>query len=281
MAIARVFPRRTNATPDDPLAFSPPPGKDYTYAAPGLYPPEVDAVHVSVTWTWDLPAARWLADAWSHVAPVSIGGPATGEPGGIFVPGEYLKRGYVITSRGCPNRCWFCSVWRRDGNIRELPITEGWNILDDNLLACSERHVLNVIAMLREQKRRPEFTGGLEAARFEQWTAEAIRSIHPKQMFFAFDTPDDWEPLRSAAERCWKVGFTKDSHSVRAYVLCGWPKDTMEAAEERMRRAISIGVLPMAMLWRDQRGDADPAWLAFQRRWVRPHIVASEFRKVA
>ena len=38
LLIARVFPRRTNATPTDPLAF---------IGYPGLFPPEVDAVHVS------------------------------------------------------------------------------------------------------------------------------------------------------------------------------------------------------------------------------------------
>jgi len=34
--IARVFPRRTRATPTDELAF---------IGEPGLFPPEVDAVH--------------------------------------------------------------------------------------------------------------------------------------------------------------------------------------------------------------------------------------------
>ncbi|MCL5103035.1 MAG: hypothetical protein M1133_02815 [Armatimonadetes bacterium] len=109
--IARVFPRRTKATPVDDLAF---------YDEPGLFPPCVDEVHVSVTFTYDLPRAEHLAKAWERVAPVTIGGPATGMPGGEFTPGAYLKAGYVITSRGCPNRCWFCSVWRREGNTREL-----------------------------------------------------------------------------------------------------------------------------------------------------------------
>ena len=58
MKIARVFPRRTNATPRDPLAFSPRPGRDYTDAAPGLWPPKVDAVHISVSFEWDLVGGR-------------------------------------------------------------------------------------------------------------------------------------------------------------------------------------------------------------------------------
>lgn len=242
---------------------------------PGLFPPKVDAVHVSVTFSWDLPEARRLAAEWERVAPVTIGGPAMGTRGEEFTPGLYLRSGYVITSRGCPNRCWFCSVWKREGQaVRELPITEGWNVLDDNLLACSHRHVCAVLDMLKRQPHAPEFTGGLEALRFEQWTAEALRAVRPKQVFFAFDTPDDWEPLVRAAELCWRAGFTKTSHALRAYVLCGWPKDTMEAAEERMRRVLGIGVLPMAMLWRATQGKTDATWRAFQRQWARPAIVA-------
>ena len=49
----------------------------------------------------------------------------------------YMKPGYVITSRGCPNRCWFCAVPKREGyQLRELPVTDGWIVADDNLLAA-------------------------------------------------------------------------------------------------------------------------------------------------
>ena len=124
MRLIRVFPRRTRATPDDPLAYVGP---------PDLFA-KADAVHISVAFTWDMPAAEQLAEQWQHVAPVTIGGPATSKAAGDdFTPGQYLKLGYVITSRGCPNHCWFCSVWKREGpTVRELPIKDGWNIQDDN-----------------------------------------------------------------------------------------------------------------------------------------------------
>ena len=166
--IIRVFPRRTAATPTDDLVR--------VGTGPGLFD-QADEVHVSVTFTWDLPAAERLAKAWEPVAPVRIGGPATGEAGGDFTPGRYVKGGYVLTSRGCPNRCWFCSVWRREGaEIRELPITAGWNVLDDNLLACSDQHIRNVFEMLKGQKSngRIQFTGGLEAKRLKPWHVEVM-----------------------------------------------------------------------------------------------------------
>ena len=264
MRIARVYPRRTRATPVDSLAFT---------DGPGLFPPEVDEVHVSVTFTYDLPRAEHLARQWESVAPVKIGGPGTGMRGGDFTPGMYLRPGYVITSRGCPNRCWFCSVPKRDGDIRELPITEGRNVLDDNLLACSDRHIESVLLMLKEQKRAAEFTGGIEAARLTKDLAEAIRSTRPKQLFLAYDTADDWPPLQTAAANLWAAGFTKESHAVRCYVLCGYPKDRFLFAEDRMYRVLDLGLMPMAMLWRDESGKIDPLWRTFQRIWARPQIV--------
>lgn len=53
MKIARVFPRRTTATPDDELVFFGPP--------PLLILPEIDEVHISVAFTYDRPKAEELA----------------------------------------------------------------------------------------------------------------------------------------------------------------------------------------------------------------------------
>jgi hypothetical protein len=273
MRIIRVFPRKTAATPDDDLVRIGTP--------PGLFD-EADEVHVSVAFTWDLPLAEKLSAAWSCVAPVTIGGPATGERGGDFVPGRYVKNGYVLTSRGCPNSCWFCSVPKREGTIRELPITGGWNVLDDNLLACSEDHQRAVFAMLAGQKRngRVQFTGGLEAKRLEQWHVDALRALKPKQVFFANDTPDDLEPLQRAGQMMLASGFTTASHVLRAYVLCGWPADTIEAAAKRMQQTLDAGFLPMAMLYRDNAGRRDPVWQKWSRQWARPSIAASKSGKV-
>lgn len=271
MRIIRVFPRRTRATPDDALVAI---GR-----GPELFD-EADEVHVSVAFTWDLPFAEKLIEVWKAVAPVKIGGPATGERGESFEPGRYVRQGYTVTSRGCPNSCWFCSVWKREGNtVRELTIRDGWNVLDDNLLACSDDHIKAVFAMLGRQKEAPQFTGGLEAKLLRPWHCEALRAMcpKPKQLFFAYDTEDDLKPLQEAGRMLQEAGHPVHprSHALRCYVLCGWAKDSPAAAEGRMRQAMAAGFTPMAMAYRDGQGRRAPEWVKFQRQWARPSIVHS------
>ena len=266
LKIIRVFPRKTKATPDDELVRIAEP--------PGMFD-EADEVHVSVSFSWDLPISESLAKAWEHVALVKIGGPATGQRSEAFDPGMYIKKGYIITSRGCPNKCWFCNVWRREGDtVRELKIKDGWNVLDDNLLACSDNHIKKVFSMLSRQKTRPEFTGGFEAKRLKQWHVDELVKIKPKQMFFAYDTPDDYEPLVEAGKMLAIAGFNFKNRINRAYVLCGFPKDSFDDAEKRMRQTIDAGFMPMAMLYRNTKGNRDANWMKWSRLWARPAIIA-------
>lgn len=264
--IARVFPRKTKATPTDSYAF---------IGAPPIDPPEnITEVHISVTFTYDLSRANKLKILWEKIAPVKIGGPAFGQPSGEFVPGMYLQEGYTITSRGCPNRCWFCHVWRREPKLIELPIHDGWIIHDDNLLACSEAHIRAVFEMLKHQKHRADFRG-LEAKLLQPWHVELLMELKPARMFFAYDTPDDKEPLIRATKML-TPHFTRSK--LFCYVLIGYPKDTMEEATERLKFVKELGICPFAMLYRDDNGQTDKKWRQFQRSWCRPAAIYSNHR---
>lgn len=265
MVLARVFPRKTAATPTDALAF---------YDVPGFFD-TADEVHVSVTFLEDRRRAERLAREWERVAPVTVGGPAYDDPGGEFVPGRYVAPGYTITSRGCPHRCWFCSAWKREGNeVRELEIRDGWNVLDSNLLACSREHQERVFQMLSRQKKRPEFTGGLDPTRFTDWHAEWMVRLKAEALWFAYDGPEDRDAIHAAAEVLNRYGLPTVNHNrVRCYVLVGGPKDTLAAAEGRLREAAGLGYLPMAMLYRNGTDAPSVEWERFQRIWARPTII--------
>jgi hypothetical protein len=76
--IIRVFPRKTNATPNDENVR--------INATPSLFD-NADEVHISVAFTWDKKRAEYLYNQWKHVANCKIGGAAYNEKGGDFISG--------------------------------------------------------------------------------------------------------------------------------------------------------------------------------------------------
>ncbi len=270
MKIIRVFPRKTNATPID---------ENMRFGNPGLFD-KADEIHISVAFSWDLDKAEKLAEQWKLIAPVKIGGPATDNCKGEFIPGMYLKKGYVITSRGCPNKCWFCDVWKKFGDPVELKVKNGWNVLDDNLLACSKDHIMKVFEMLKKQNHWIEFTGGLEAKILKEWHIDLLLQLKLKQIFFAYDTPDDFEPLINVSKMLKQAGIIHKNkkHKARCFVLIGYPKDTFEKAEQRLNQIIELGFMPMAMLYRNKLGLYDKEWRRFQREWSNPIIVGYKLK---
>lgn len=258
--IIRVFPSRTKGTPiDDDVRID---------EEPGFFD-KADEIHISVTFTWDLKRAEQLAKAWETVAPVRVGGPALGDPGGEFTPGLYLKKGYAITSRGCNNKCSFCYVPPREGRVRELEIKPGRLLQDNNILQCSEGHIRAVFAMLKKNKPC-ELTGGLEASILKPWHCKLISELKPHQAFLAYDTPGDREPVADAVSSLLSAGFKKSG--LRVYVLIGFPGDTFEAADERLKFVYKTGAAPSSMLWRTEDGKTPYAWQKFNRVWARVSI---------
>lgn len=265
----RVFPRRNNATPDD---------YNVRFSEPGLFD-TAESVRVSVTFIEDKPRGEMLADAWSIICDdVQIGGPAYDDPGDEFTPGLYVKHGYTMTSRGCPNNCWFCMVPKREGVIRELNIQPGYNVLDSNLLACSEEHIKAVFTMLAKQKERPRFTGGFEAKRLMPWMIDHLITLKPKSVFFAYDEPGDYDPLMYASRLLCDAGILPDAgRSYWCYVLIGYRGDTFDAAEKRLNAVLRLNLMPMAMLFnKETHRKNNDGWIQFQRTWANHVIVGSK-----
>ena len=280
MKILRIFPSQTNATPTDNLALNRPPDL-FTYDF--LKKNNPDEIHISCTFSWDKRKADYLYDAWNNYGiTTKIGGVAYGDKGGEFEAGLYLKKGYIITSRGCINKCWFCDVWKREGTIRELDIKEGFNILDSNILACSDTHIKKVFKMLSKQKEKPRFTGGLEAHILKEWHVSEIEKLKPNVMWFAYDTPDDLEPLIEASKLLKKYNIINyKKHIACCYVLIGYPKDTYEKAEERLVTATKLGFFPQAMLYKDKNNKPILGkWRAYNRTWANKWIVGTKFRQI-
>lgn len=268
--IARVFPRLTSMTPD---------GIDVYTDVPDLYTPDYDEVHISVTFTWDIPKAKELYEGWKlKCSNIKIGGPALDDRGEEFVPGRYLESGIVITSRGCPNVCPYCFVPKREGAIRELPVNRGHIIQDNNLLACSSQHIDKVFTML-ENESKIKFSGGFEASRVTDDIVERLRGLRIAEIWLAYDCPNDEKPLVKAVNLLKKY-FKRDK--IRCYVMIGGVGDTIERAESRLRRAYEIGTLPFAQRYRTAATDWSATflypqreWNLLARQWSRPAVMKS------
>ena len=265
----RVFARKTKWTPKDDLAF---------YSNPPLFVPswpKSTPIWVSATFTWDIEKAYALARAWSlHFNNVQVGGPAFGDPGGEFVPGRFIKKGVTFTSRGCPKKCPWCYVPKREGKIRELPIRDGWIVQDNNFAACSFGHQEKVFEMLSRQSVSASFPGGLDLCYLVEWHIEQFKKLQKISrlgaLWVAFDTEKSMEELPRA-----KYLFADfDIGRCFAYVLIGYRDDTIEMATRRLEAVYDEerGFLPFAMLY---DGNEEPEWKKLQRKWSRPAIYRS------
>ena len=256
MKIIRVFPRKTHMTPTDSLAY---------IGDPPMFRPEADEVHVSCSFTWDLPKARGLVQAWGQYYPiVRLGGMSC--LNGVFEPGRYIKQGVTFTSRGCNGQCPWCLVPEREGRLREIEIKAGNLVQDNNLLQCSKAHIGRVFEMLRGQNG-VQFTGGLDARLLTDTVAEDMRGLRIQQAFFAADTKESLRPLVRAIG---KLGLPRDR--VRCYVLLAFNGETISDAIERLEAVWEIGAMPFAQLYQPPEGyiKYSKEWRAVARTWSRP-----------
>lgn len=232
--------------------------------------PIADEVHISVVFSWHLNLAFEMQKAWQrHYPRVRLGGPAIDTNPSDFTPGLYLRPGYTITSRGCPNHCPWCLVPQREGPLRTLPIRPGYIIQDNNFLACPRDHQERVFEMLLSVGRQAEFTGGLAPHLLEPWHADMFRIVPIRKLGFAADTIAELPYLRRAREI---LDFLKPP-KLRCFVLIAWNSETITEAEERLAQVYREGFWPYPMLYQPpakERLIYPQPWRQLARTWSRP-----------
>lgn len=119
----------------------------------------------------------------------------------------------------------------------------------------------------------------MEAKLLKPWHVELMRKAKAERMYFAYDTPDDLEPLVEAGKILRDGGITRASHRAACYVLIGYQGDTFEKAEKRLNETIDAGFFPYAMLYRDQTEETEIEWRQFHREWCHPTIVGCKVRE--
>jgi hypothetical protein len=166
----------------------------------------------------------------------------------------------------------------REGEIRELEIQDGHNVLDNNLLACSREHIEQVFEMLARQKEPATFSGGLDARLLKPWHVDYLKSIRLDQMFLACDSPEAIQDL----ERCEDLLSHFSREKKRCYVLIGFNGESLSQAERRLEAVYNLDFLPFAMLYRDASASDRylPEWAGLVKKWRRPAAYKAHMKRL-
>ncbi len=274
MRILRVFPRRTNSTPQDDLV---------AIGRPEFWRPEADKVYISCLFTWDRDYCERLKKEWSeYYAIVKVGGPAYGLDGDGFVAGRYIKKGVVFTSRGCDFSCPWCLVPEMEGRFRVLKqIAVGNVVQDNNILFANKHHLRRVFSMLKGQ-RAIRFLGGLDVRLLNDWHIEELRDLRIKELWLALDS-GVWKVIfKEAIQKLKNAGFRRNQ--IRCYVLAGF-NEPIQEAEGRLRFIYECGALPFVQLYQPplsskrMAGKKSREDNLFIRKWSRPAAIKAVMRK--
>jgi hypothetical protein len=164
-------------------------------------------------------------------------------------------------------------VPKHEGSLRELQIKSGWIVQDNNLLACSERHLRAVFDMLRTQKRGACFNGGLDKHYLQPWHRELFDSISLNELWFACDQTKDLPWLERATGILEGISIEKK----RCYTLIGYDGESLEDAVRRVEAVYALGFLPFCQLYQPDEPRVYPLeWRQVHRKWSRPAAYRSK-----
>jgi hypothetical protein len=162
-------------------------------------------------------------------------------------------------------------VPQREGALRLLEIKPGWDVMDNNLLACPREHIEAVCGMLDNQSQPAKFTGGLDSRLCQPWFAARLSRMRVKVVYTAYDLPVEKPYVERTIKMLRDAGL--GHRQVCCYVLAGYESDTPSAAEKRFEWVFALGGLPFAMFYRspDEPVRKVPrSWHALIRKWTRP-----------
>lgn len=191
------------------------------------------------------------------------------------------KTAYGFLTRGCPNKCAWCCVPRKEGNIRpymdveEIAI-DGRNkliLMDNNILACDCG--LEQIEKIIRKGYRVDFNQALDARLVTEEIAAMLAQVHWLcPIRFGCDTP------RQISE-CERVMKMIDSHcdTPKSYLMYAMINGNMLESYERLmyfrdNKRVRVVAQPFRDL--DNPTQVIPQWQRDMARWaMRREIWAS------
>ena len=107
------------------------------------------------------------------------------------------KVNFGFTVRGCPRKCRFCVVPKKEGQIKVVgDIYDIWDgvsekivLIDNNFLAAPEDHFYKIIGQIKKNKLRVDFNQGLDHRLLTDENYAALKGLKNRYGYyrFAFD----------------------------------------------------------------------------------------------
>lgn len=158
---------------------------------------------------------------------------------------------FVFTTRGCPNKCGYCAVWRIEP---DMWINKKWEshidlakpnimISDNNLSAQPLAHIKAICKFTNWYKKKITFDNGFDCKYITNELAKLLGTVrfYPHGMRLAFDRIQEDGIFQTAINRLKDNGVTKGS--LMAYCLFNF-MDTPQEANYRMTECVKLGIRP-------------------------------------
>ena len=178
-----------------------------------------------------------------------------------------------FTTRGCPNKCHFCVVPIKEGQLRRNQHPREFHdpshrkavYMDNNILA-DRAWFFEVTDWLLANKMKVDFNQGLDLRRIDKEVAERIAQLRPLNKWrFAYDSLAVTEGVVRGLNLLMDAGINLRNLGL-VYVYTDGDND-FDSALERCRRLRSMNVLPYPMF---NRHAVKTQRMMNLRRWARP-----------
>lgn len=244
---------------------------------------------------------------------------------GLMPPATYpraahgaLTQGYpvgvVVTSRGCPYNCSFCSSPKLSGrtirhhsaentveHIRML--VEGFGVreihFEDDNLTLKRRHIESICTSMIDSGIRVPWAcpNGVRADRVDRDLLRLMKEAGCYQVAFGIESADQQilnmldkgetiERVRQAIDEAEQVGI-----STQGFFILGLPGETKTTMERTLQWAISsklrkaqfivLDILPGSRLWTDLQGQFTPNWHKesyCEAEWAPPGLTPADLK---
>ena len=162
---------------------------------------------------------------------------------------EWKDFSYIFTTRGCPNKCAYCCVWR----IEKHRVIQNWKdqvdivrpnivVCDNNLTFQSWSHIVDVTDFIKRYELAALFDGGFDCKYINEDFAKLFKDMKfcKSGMRSAFDRIDEDGQFQRGIETLKKY---VSRASMLAFVIYNFD-DTPKEADYRARECNRLNVRP-------------------------------------